>query len=91
MTISAVKVAQFMHYTPSEIGDEGLLVDSREHLLVRLNGSACRAWESLGRPTWAESCTDYANAVGVETAQAEESLMAFVAQAAERGWVTCEQ
>ena len=85
--IATATIPFYMRYTKGAGEEQGLLVDERENLLIRLNQSGCRAWEAYRAPTWPESCRRYSEAEGIELSDATDLLVAFGRDLAQHGWL----
>lgn len=82
-----IALASHVQFTPSPATDEGLLVDRREHLLIRFNRSGWTAWEALETGRWQEARKSFAEVAGLKLDEAGTILWTFAEDLASKGWI----
>lgn len=85
-----VRIPDHMRYTPGPSESQGLLVDQRNHTLIRLNNTGRAAWEALETGSWAAACTAFTQASQLNGDEAERSLLEFAQRLGEEGWLSIE-
>lgn len=82
-----VSIPEYITFTVNEDGHEGLLVDQRTFLMVKLNRAGVAAWDAAKLNSWSKACEEFASISGRGLEDSALVLRAFVLRLAEKGWL----